>query len=165
MKKLLLAGAIFTSIFAQNLKTNDVFIGLSAGRTTTNSDHKTYGEFKIGKYFYDKNIYNISNRIYISGLATTSSEKQFGIAKANLDWIWTTIPYLKPFIGVDAGYLYYKDDSSKSTGVYGFKLGALIYLGDTLELEAGINVDKATQNSDFWTSNLKKVYGGINFSF
>jgi len=165
MKKLLLAGMIATSIFAQNIKTNDGIIGFDVGRTTTNASSKNYVEVKIGKYFYDENIYQISNRIYISGLITTPSTQRLGIGKVNLDWIWNTIPYIKPFMGFSTGYLYNKDDSANSTSLVGFQAGALLYLGTTVEFEAGISIDRPTQNKDVWTENLKKIYAGITFSF
>jgi len=45
--------------------------------------------------------------------------------------------------------------------MYGFKAGALLYLGDYLELEIG----GETHNTNTFPDNLKQIYVGANFSF
>jgi len=167
MKKLLFLVFFVTSLFSDTLKT-DNFIGIYAGNLTIvdRDNTETYVGVKIGGYFYDKNSYLISNRIYLSISKVLTNNTSFYINNLNLDWIWNQIPYIKPFIGLSGGYLYYSYGTNNfSSGIYGIHSGILIYLGSNLELEIGGNIDHPTQHRDVWKDNLKKVYGGINFSF
>ncbi len=167
MKKMLFMILCLTSIWAAGVKTN-YFIGIDYGNLTisNNDDTENYIEAKVGGYFYDKNIYLISNRLYLSGAKILTDNTSFYISKLNLDWIWNQIPYIKPFVGVSGGYLYYSYNTNKySSGTYGLQAGILLYLGNYVELEIGGNIDHATQHTDVWKDNLKKIYGGINFSF
>ena len=67
MKKLLFLVFFVTSLFSDTIKT-DNFIGIYAGDLTIvdRDNTETYVGGKIGGYFYDKNSYLISNRIYLS---------------------------------------------------------------------------------------------------
>jgi len=167
MKKFIMFFILLTSLYSQNIK-NNYFIGANYGDLTIidNDNTEQYAEGKIGTYFYDENPYLINNRFYLSGAKVLTNNTSFYITKLNLDWIWNQIPFIKPFIGVSAGYIYYAYSTNNySSGSYGMQAGVLIYLGNHLELEVGGNVDKATEHTDVWTSTLKKLYGGINISF
>jgi len=167
MKKLLLIFSLLNILFANNIK-NENFFGIYGGDLTISDrdNTKTYVGIKIGGYFYDKNMYLISNRIYLSSAKVLTSSTSFYINNLNLDWIWNQIPYIKPFIGISGGYLYYSYSTNNySSGIYGMQVGALLYLGNSVELEIGGKIDHTTQHQDVWRDNLKKIYGGINFSF
>ena len=163
MKKLLFVFLFITSILADNIKTN-YFIGAEGGviKYTSNTSKENIFGLKIGGYFYDKNIYKISNRLYITIDKSEYRNTNNIIANLNLDWIWTQIPYIKPFIGISAGYLY---ESTYPTSLYGFNSGIIIYIGDIVELEFGGKINRPLENNDIYTDNFKQLYGSINFSF
>ena len=163
MKKILLILLFITSVFANNIK-NDYFIGFGYGSTklTSKSDAENSLEMKLGTYFYDPNIYNISNRVYLNLLKTkTNDNDRIYLSNLQLDWIWTQMP-IKPFLGLSFGYLYHKDNPS---GTYGLGAGILFYLGSILEIEIGGHINHPSENSTAWPDNVKTIYGSINFSF
>jgi hypothetical protein len=168
MKKLLFVLLLIINSLNANEIKNSYFIGGDYGELTItdNKNTQNYVEAKIGTYFYDPNIYLISNRVYLSGSKVLTDNSSFYTAKFNLDWVVNNIPFVKPYFGMSGGYVYFMAGSTNySTATYGFQTGLLIYLGNNIELEVGGSTDKVTQKTDKWTSALKKVYGGINISF
>jgi len=169
MKKIVLAILFVSSIFAQNIKTG-WFAGIEGGRTTTQTNDvtDTFFGIKLGTHFYDKNIYAISNRVYGSLDRVTQTNSDFYKAQFNVDWIFNSLDYIKPFIGANLGYIYFNDntnDTSHSTGTYGFQTGLLFYIGDIVELEIGAKLDYAVNDNTFWQDTLKSGYASLNFSF
>jgi len=166
MKKLVFMLLATSAIWAGNIKTNN-FIGIFAGsdKLTSNTSAENYIGAKFGYYFYEHNKYNLSNRVYLNVNKILKDNSSLYEANINLDWIFNQISFLKPFIGVNAGYLYDNDNNDNSTSSYGFNAGILVYLGDAIELEAGVKIQHPLDNSNIWPNNFKKVYGGINISF
>ncbi len=166
MKKIL-ALLMFISLgLANNIK-QSVFIGGDYGTIKTNNNQSSdnYARGKIGFYFYDENQYLISNRLYLSGAKVFKYNVDFIITKLNLDWIWNQIPFIKPFIGVNGGYIYYSENNNDtSSASIGMKGGLLFYVGDNIELEMGGEVTHPESENKF-PKNFKQVYGGLNISF
>ena len=165
MKKILAILLFITLGLADTPKTN-TFIGADYGLIKIN-DNQSSDEFvrgKLGFYFYDENKYLISNRLYLSGANVFKDNVDFFITKLNLDWIWNQIPFIKPFIGVNGGYVYYDDTTTTSSFAVGMKAGILLYLSNHLELEMGGEVTHPDDQSKF-PNNFEQLYGGINISF
>jgi hypothetical protein len=169
MKKILFFLLIVTSLFGGEVK-ESWFIGGSFGELTIvdNDNTQNYAEGKVGFYFYDENIYSISNRIYLSGSKVFSDNTSFYTGKLSLDWLYNDLPlsFIRPFIGISGGYTYYAyGKNNYSTPTYGMQAGLLLYLGQHIELELGGSSDKATDNTEVWTKAFKKLFAGINISF
>ena len=131
-----------------------------------NDNTQTYVEGKVGFYFYDPNPYLINNRLYLSGSKVLTDNTSFYTAKLSLDWVFNNIPFIKPYVGLNGGYIYnMAGKNNYSSGSYGFQAGVLLYIGSYIELEIGGSTDKATQHTDIWQKNLKKIYAGLNISF
>ena len=169
MKKLILIGLAVGSLFAPNIKQNDVFIGGTYGYISSSVVKDNIAGIRIGKYFYDTNPYNISNRYYleVSKTLENNDNKKLSlyIANANLDWLIDMTSFLKPFIGINAGYVYNHSNTDNSTSTVGFKAGLLLYLGNHIEIEGGLSSNKPLENKNIWTDNIKSAYASINISF
>ena len=166
MKKILIFLMFITLSVANNIK-ESVFIGGDYGLIKVNNNQASdkYASGKIGFYFYDENEYLISNRIYVSVANVFKDDVDFGIAKLNLDWIWNQIPFIKPFIGVNGGFIYYSDNNGDTTSSsIGMKGGFLFYLGNHIELEIGGELTHP-DSEDKFPENFKQIYGGVNISF
>jgi hypothetical protein len=167
MKKLILIGLAVGSLFAANIKQNDVFIGGTYGYISSAVTKDNIAGIRIGKYFYDTNPYNISNRYYLEVSKTLENNNKISlyIANANLDWLIDMGSFLKPFVGINTGYVYNDSNTDNSTSTVGLKAGLLLYLGDSIEIEGGISTNKPLQKKDVWTDNIKSAYASINISF
>ena len=73
--------------------------------------------------------------------------------------------FLKPFIGINAGYVYNHSNTDNSTSTVGFKAGLLLYLGNHIEIEGGLSSNRPLENKNIWTDNIKSAYASINISF
>jgi len=169
MKKLILIGLAVGSLFAPNIKQNDVFIGGTYGYISSSVVKDNIAGIRIGKYFYDTNPYNISNRYYleVSKTLENNDNKKLSlyIANANLDWLIDMTSFLKPFIGINAGYVYNHSNTDNSTSTVGLKAGVVLYLGNNIEIEGGASTNRPLQKKDVWTNNIKSAYASINISF
>ena len=167
MRKVLLVLLWMVSMFGMEIK-DSYFIGGGKGLVLVNKDNtkkNDFIEFKVGRYFYDSNIYNISNRIYLGTSRVLADDISFYTANINLDWI-KPIGFLGPFLGLNIGYIYYSEnDKDYSSANYGINFGVLFYIGGHFEFEVSAGIDTPTDKNEKLNSNIKKGYAGVNISF
>ena len=157
---------LISALSAADIKKSEWFVGGNFGYMTADTDKSHYGEIKFGTYFYDENIYHISNRLYLSAgklFADDKSKDDILISKVSLDWFINDLSAIfKPFIGVNVGYI--AVDSNTNSKIYGWQLGTIFYLTDEIELEFGANIENASDDT-IWKNQAEQIYSGVNFSF
>jgi len=163
MKKIL-AALLFVSIaFSSNIKDDTYFLGFGGGKIKILSTEST-ASVNFGYYFYDPNIYKITNRIYLN-FNYIDSDADFYITNLKLDWIKSG-DIFSPFLGVSVGYLYFdQNNNDYSTNIWGFQGGLMLSLGSVIDIELSASWQKAFEKKNIWNNNIKNVSAGININF
>ena len=164
MKKLIIFCVFISFLFANNIKDNKWFVNVNGGKLKIHSYSSVVG-VKIGYYFYDPNIYKINNRIYVD-VAKVDSNADFYITSLKLDWIKNNLGFIAPFVGVNVGYLYFKQNNNDySAGVWGGEAGFLFNITEHFSLEIEACYQKAYEKTNIWNTPLKTLKAGLEVSF
>jgi len=164
MKKLITFLSLLTFLFANNVKDGKWFVNLNGGSLKIHSTDSVIG-LKVGYYFYDPNIYKINNRILID-FKKVNSDADFYVTSLKLDWLKNTSTGFVPFLGVNIGYLYFKENSNDySAGIWGGELGIMYEFSDNFAIEIEGCYQKAYEKTNIWNSPLKTLKGGVEFTF
>jgi len=164
MKKLIAFFILISSLFANNIKNNQWFFNINAGKLKIHSSNSIIG-LKLGYYFYDPNAYQINNRVYLD-VEKVDSNADFYITSLKLDWIKNTSTIFAPFIGLNIGYLYFDNNSNDySTNIWGAQAGLLINITQHFALDIEGCYQKAYEKKNIWNTPLKTAKMGIEISF
>jgi len=164
MKKLVLLLLICVSIFAFDIKDNRFFINLNGGALKIYQT-KSFEGVKLGYYFYDPNIYHINNRIYIESKKINTTA-DFYISTINLDWLFNNKTIFTPYVGLNFGYLYFKDNGiDDSSGIWGAEGGIILNITNHIGLDFRFTWQKAYEKQRVWNRSLKSADAGLEISF
>jgi len=164
MKKLVTFLIICVSLFSSTIKNNKFFINLNGGVLKVYQT-KSFEGIKFGYYFYDKNRYFVSNRIYVETKKINASA-DFYISTVNLDWLFNNKTFVTPYVGLNVGYLYFKDNGiDDSSGVWGLEGGLMLNITNNIGLDFRFTWQKAYEKQSVWNRSLKEFEGGLEISF
>ena len=164
MKKIFLTLLVLSSLFANEIKDNKLFVNLNIGKIKNHNSTNTAG-IKAGYYFYTPNKYKVSNRISI-GTNIVDSSGDFYIYSFMVDWLFNNSTSFVPFVGLNLGYLYFEENNiDTSSGIWGAQGGLLYNLTSSISLEIEATYQKTYENKNVWNKPLKKIDAGIEFSF
>jgi len=163
-KTLLVTLMILSSIYANDIKSNNFFMSVNYGKLKIYSS-TNYKSLKIGYYFYDPNIYLLNNRIYVD-ISKVNSNAKFYITSLKLDWISNKNSIIKPYLGVSTGYIYYKyNQIDSSTSTYGFQAGIMLDIIKHISLDMSGSWQKAYKKQNIWKKPIKSGEVGLEISF
>jgi len=163
MKKIILALIIAISAYANSIKDDTFFAGVSAGAIDIYSTDTTL-DAKLGYYFYSPNRFHINNRIY-ADFNYVNSDADFYITSLKLDWIKNNSK-VSPFLGLSYGYMYFKQNGiDLSTSVWGVQGGILINMNEKFDVEISANWQNAIDKKDTWDRSIKSAAIGIIANF
>jgi len=163
MKKTILSLCLLTTIaFSGNIK-DTFFMSIKGGKIKIFSSENT-ASLNIGYYFYDQNKYSINNRVYLN-FNYIDSTADFYITNLKLDWIKNYSTF-SPFVGLNIGYLYFNQNNNDySAGIWGVQGGLIINLNDVFDIELSATWQKAFEQTDIWSKNIKSASAGLIINF
>jgi hypothetical protein len=154
---------LISSLSAANINKNSFYINLSGGVTDIYTSKQTLSG-AVGFYYHFPNIYNIDNRFSLE-FNYIDSDADFYITNLKIDWL-KKIDFISPFLGINAGYMYFNQNNQDySSTVLGFQGGLIIPIIKNIDLELSATWQKAVDKQNVWDKSIRIYKGGINIKF